>query len=84
MKFYTVYAPYCKPLRDTKMNSSNYDTRGTPAYLQIDTLERMLSRQEDHNEKLQAEVDHLREKVTALQYALFNVTQSSWGYEDEP
>lgn len=56
-------------------NDSNYDLRGTPAYLQIYTLERMLSREEDKNEKLHEEVKHLQEKVTALQYALFNTLQ---------
>ena len=54
-------------------SDSNYDRRGTPAYLQIDTLERMLFRQEDQNEKLQTEVEHLREKVSILQYQLYGL-----------
>lgn len=54
---------------------SNYDTRGTPAYLQIYTLEKMLQREEDANEKLQEEVAHLREKVISLQHTLFQLLQ---------
>lgn len=38
----------------------NYDTRGTPAYLQIDTLERLLKEAEEREESLRTDAERYR------------------------